>query len=347
MEFVSVPKARPGDKVAVLSPSFAAPAVAPRIHEQALERLAELTELEPVEFPTTRELGASAQDRAADFTAAFADPDIRAVLATIGGDDQITVVPHLDAELVRRDPKPFLGYSDNTNILNWLWTHGVPGYYGGSTQVQLGPGPGIDPIHAQALRAALLTGERLEITEPGESEDIGHDWNDPRALTEFGEREPTEPWVWSGPARSVTGRTWGGCIEVIQWILTAGRFPSDPAVLDGGVLLLESSEELIPAQEFGRILRSLGERGVVAAVDAVVVARPPTSDFTVRPSAEERRAKREEQRDVAISLVDRYNPDAVVVVGPPFGHTRPQWIVPYGGQMTVDGSTRRLFADYR
>lgn len=347
MEFVSVPKARPGDKVAVLSPSFAAPAVAPRIHEQALERLAELTELEPVEFPTTRELGASAQDRAADFNAAFADPDIRAVLATIGGDDQITVVPHLDAELVRRDPKPFLGYSDNTNILNWLWTHGVPGYYGGSTQVQLGPGPGIDPIHAQALRAALLTGERLEITEPGESEDIGHDWNDPRALTEFGEREPTEPWVWSGPARSVTGRTWGGCIEVIQWILTAGRFPSDPAVLDGGVLLLETSEELIPAQEFGRILRSLGERGVVAAVDAVVVARPPTSDFTVRPSAEERRAKRDDQRDVAISLVDRYNPDAVVVVGPPFGHTRPQWIVPYGGQMTVDGSTRRLFADYR
>jgi len=347
MEFVSVPKARPGDKVAVLSPSFAAPAVAPRIHEQALERLAELTELEPVEFPTTRELGASARDRAADFNAAFADPDIRAVLATIGGDDQITVVPHLDAELVRRDPKPFLGYSDNTNILNWLWIHGVPGYYGGSTQVQLGPGPGVDPIHAQALRAALLTGERLEITEPGESEDFGRDWNDPRALTEFGEREPTEPWAWSGPARSVTGRTWGGCIEVIQWILTAGRFPSDPAVLDGGVLLLESSEELIPAQEFGRILRSLGERGVVAAVDAVVVGRPPTSDFTLRPSAEERTAKRDEQRDVTISLVDRYNPDAVVVVGPPFGHTRPQWIVPYGGQMTVDGSTRRLFADYR
>ncbi|MFT3871790.1 MAG: LD-carboxypeptidase [Nocardioides sp.] len=311
MEFVSVPKARPGDKVAVLSPSFAAPAVAPRINEQALERLAALTELEPVEFPTTRELGASARDRAADFNAAFADPDIRAVLATIGGDDQITVVPHLDAELVRRDPKPFLGYSDNTNILNWLWTHGVPGYYVGSTQVQLGPGPGIDPIHAQALRAALLTGERLEITEPGESEDFGRDWNDPRALTESGEREPTEAWVWSGPSTSVTGRTWGGCIEVIQWILTAGRFPSDLAVLDGGV------------------------------------ARPPTSDFTVRPSAEERKAKRDEQRDMAISLVDRYNPDALVVVGPPFGHTRPQWIVPYGGQMTVDGSAKRLFADYR
>lgn len=341
-----MPKAKPGDKVAVLSPSFAAPGVAPAIHEQALKRLATLTKLEPVEFPTTRKLGAPARERADDLNAAFSDPEIRAVLATIGGEDQITVVPHLRPDVVLRDPKPFLGYSDNTNILNWLWGHGVPGYYGGSTQVQLGPGPYVDPIHEQALRSALISGERLELTEPGESEDIGLDWNDPRALTEFGERETTEPWTWAGPTRSVTGRTWGGCIEVIQWILTAGRFPIDPAVLDGGVLLLETSEDLIPAREFGWILRSLGERGILSAVDAVVVARPPTSDFNTRPSREERRAKREEQRSTAIALINAYNRDAVVVIGPPFGHTRPQWIVPFGGLMSVDGEARRLYADY-
>ena len=271
---------------------------------------------------------------------------VRAGLATIGGEDQITVVPPLDAGLITADPKPFVGYSDNTNVLNWLWTHGVAGFYGGSTQVQLGPGPSVDPVHELSLRAALVTGGRVELTEPGESEDIGHDWADPRALSEFGEREPTEPWAWSGPARSVTGRTWGGCIEVVQWILTAGRFPADPAVLEGGVLLLESSEDLIPAREFGWITRSLGERGLLEAVDAVVVARPPTSDFTTRPSADERRAKRYEQRDTAMDVVASYNADAVVVVGPPFGHTRPQWIVPYGGFMTIDGTNRRVFADY-
>jgi muramoyltetrapeptide carboxypeptidase LdcA involved in peptidoglycan recycling len=268
------------------------------------------------------------------------------VLATIGGEDQITVVPYLDAALVQADPKPFLGYSDNTNLLNWLWTHGVSGYYGGSTQVQLGPGPTVDDVHLRSLRAALLTGERLEVTEPGESEDIGKDWLDPAALSEFGQREPTEPWTWAGPARSVTGRTWGGCAEVVQWILTAGRFPSDPAVLAGGILLLETSEELIPAREFGWIVRSLGERGLLAAVDAVVVARPPTSSFQVRPTREERAARRAEQRDVAIETVQRYNPEAVIVAGVPFGHTRPQWILPYGGAMTVDGAARRIWAHY-
>jgi hypothetical protein len=118
-------RAVPGDRIAVLSPSFAAPAVAPQVHEQAMRRLEELTGLEPVEYPTTRRLGASSQDRAADVSA-FRDPEIRAVLATIGGEDQITVVPHLDPDLVPADPKPLLGYSDNTNLLNWLGTTASP-----------------------------------------------------------------------------------------------------------------------------------------------------------------------------------------------------------------------------
>ena len=343
---VHPPKVVPGDRVAVLSPSFAAPAVAPAVHEQAMRRLEALTGLVAVEYPTTRRLDASPRDRAADVDAAFADPQIRAVLATIGGEDQITVVPHLDPELVRADPRPFVGYSDSTNLLNWLWSHGVAAFHGGSTQVHLGPGPAVDEVHARSLRAALLRGGRLQVVDPGTSEDIGKDWEDPAALTEYGDREPTEPWTWDGPERSVTGPTWGGCIEVMQWFLTAGRSAADPAALEGGVLLLETSEELVPAREVGWIVRSLGERGLLAAVDAVLVARPPTSTFEVQPTADERAALRAEQRDEVIEVVRRYTQDAVVVVGVPFGHTRPQWIMPHGGSVTVDSASRQLWADY-
>ena len=343
---VQPPKARPGDRVAVLSPSFAAAGAFPAVHEQALRRLTEVTGLIPVEYPTTREVGASPQARAADLNAAFADPTIRGIVAVIGGEDQITVIPHLDADLVRRDPKPFLGTSDNTNLHHWLWANGIASFYGGSTQVHLGPGPGVDEIHARALRAALVTGETLQVVDPRESEDVGVDWADPRALTSFGEREQTEPWSWHGPARPVTGRTWGGCLEVLEWILTAGRFPFEPCVLDGGVLLIETSEELLPALNVGWIVRSLGERGILGAVDAVLVARPPVSDHSRRPPAEERARLRAEQRDTVVGMVQRYNPDAVVCVGIPFGHTRPQWILPHGGRITVDGAARRVVAEY-
>lgn len=82
---------RPGDRVAVLSPSFAAPGFAPAVHAQAMARIESELGLVPVEFATTRLLGASPEARAADVNAAFADESIRAVFASIGGGDQITV----------------------------------------------------------------------------------------------------------------------------------------------------------------------------------------------------------------------------------------------------------------
>ena len=346
MPLVHPPKARPGDKVAIVSPAFAAPAVAPEVHEQGVRRLVELTGLVPVEYPTTRQLDAPARDRARDLNAAFADPSIRAIVATIGGDDQITVIPHLDPEPVRADPKPFLGYSDNTNLLSWLWTQGVAAFHGGSVAVHLGPGPALDPVHAASLTAALMTGGRREITEPGEAEDYGLRWDDPAALASYGDREPTEPWTWAGPARTVTGPTWGGCIEVVQWILTAGRFPTDPSALAGHVLLVESSEDQPSATEVGYILRSMGERGLLSEVVGVLAARPAASDHEHPGTPESRKAFRDAQREAVIDTVHRYNPDAVVCVGVPFGHTRPQWILPYGGEVTLDGAEQRVFADF-
>ena len=228
-------------------------------------------------------VGATPRARAADLNAAFADPDIRGILAVIGGEDQITVIPHLDAELARRDPKPFLGTSDNTNLHHWLWANGVASFYGGSSQVHLGPGPGVDDVHARSLRAALLTGGTLEITDPGESEDVGVDWGDPRALTAFGEREPTEPWSWHGPARSVTGRTWGGCIEVIEQILTAGRFPFGPAS-SGGVLVIETSEELLPARNVaGSSARWASAESSRRSMLSSSPVRPCPTSLAVRP----------------------------------------------------------------
>lgn len=339
------PKLCAGDRVAILSPAFAAPAVSEVLHEQALRRLTELTGLVPVEFPTTRQLGASAEARAADVNAAFADPDIRAIMATIGGDDQITVTRHLDTAAARNDPKPFFGMSDNTNILNWLWREGIASYHGGSTQVHLGPGPAVDDIHLRSLRAALLDGGTLEITEPGESEDYGQRWEDARSLNEYGDRRPTEAWTWAGAERTVTAETWGGCLEVLSQLALADRLPTN-AELAGKILLLETSERLTPAETVAEHLRAFGERGLLGAVAGVLVARAPASTFEHNPDDAGRAALRAAQRDAVLEQVGRYNPDAVVCVGPPFGHTRPQWILPYGGRMTLDAPARRISAEY-
>jgi len=42
----------------------------------------------------------------------------------------------------------------------------------------------------------------------------------------------------------------------------------------------------------------------------------------------------------------RLAPRPTFLAGIPFGHTRPQWILPHGGAITVDGIARRVVADY-
>ena len=95
-----------------------------------------------------------------------------------------------------------------------------------------------------------------------------------------------------------------------------------------------------------RWVRSLGERGILNAVNGVLIARAPTSNFEHRPALEARSRLRAAQRDAVIAEVTRYNPEAVICVGVPFGHTRPQWILPYGGEITMDGSSRTVSALY-
>jgi muramoyltetrapeptide carboxypeptidase LdcA involved in peptidoglycan recycling len=344
--FVAPPKPAPGDRVAIVSPSFAAPAAYPAIHELAMRRLREEIGVEPVEYATTRRLDASPADRAADLVAAFTDPTIGAVLATSGGDDQLTVLPHLDAEAVRANPKPFVGFSDNTNLLNWLWNLGIVGYHGGSTMLHLGRGGATHPLSVGSLRSALFTRDEVALTP---IEAYGEDpiaWDAPEALTTAPPQRPSEGWTWHRPDRVVEGPTWGGNLEVLHWNLAAGRWIRPADDYAGCILVLETSEEMPSATEVHRMLRNLGERGILGRVAALVVGRPKASHFPTPSSDEERAAYVREQREAFVRALDEYHPTAMAVFGIDIGHTDPQWIVPYGGPMRIDGHGRTIRVRY-
>ncbi|CAN5218798.1 hypothetical protein BH09MYX1_BH09MYX1_09620 [soil metagenome] len=61
---------------------------------------------------------------------------------------------------------------------------------------------------------------------------------------------------------------------------------------------------------------------------------------------EARIAFRRDQREALLHAMATYNPDAMVVVGPDFGHTDPQYVIPYGGLMTIDGPQRKIRVRY-
>jgi muramoyltetrapeptide carboxypeptidase LdcA involved in peptidoglycan recycling len=112
------------------------------------------------------------------------------------------------------------------------------------------------------------------------------------------------------------------------------------------VLLLETSEEMPPAEEVFRMLRNAGERGLLEQFPAVLVATAKASAIGNRPPQGERRKYRDDQQAAVLRALEKYNPSAMAVFGVDFGHTTPQWVLPYGGRMTIDGPARKITAHF-
>jgi muramoyltetrapeptide carboxypeptidase LdcA involved in peptidoglycan recycling len=292
-------------------------------------------------------MGSTPQERADDIHAAFADPDIKAVIASIGGDDQITVLPLLDRELIRANPKPFFGYSDNTNLLVYLWNCGIVGYHGGSVMSELGRPGAMAPLTAESVRAALFTSGEYELRSAERWRDVDRDWADPATFDSEPETRPGTGWTWVNPDRVVKGRSWGGCLEIVAGLLMADReIPRDLSVHDGGVLFLETSEELPSGEEVFRILRNMGERGLLQRFSALLMGRAKTWSFEHPNSPEEGARYAAEQRAAVLRAMRAYAPDTTIVFDVDLGHTDPQIVIPYGGAIRVDGPARRITVTY-
>ncbi|PAZ12978.1 LD-carboxypeptidase [Streptomyces sp. SA15] len=341
------PKPLPGDRIAVISPSDGLPELFPRPYELGLERLRTEYGLEPVEYPTTRKMGTTPRERADDIHAAFADPGVKAVMASIGGDDQITVLPLLDRELIRANPKPFFGMSDNTNLLAYLHNTGIVAYHGATVMVQLGRPGALHPQTAESLRAALFTSSEYELRPAERWSDVDRDWADPATFEAEPETRPGTGWTWLNADRVVEGRSWGGNLEILGWLLMADReVCHDLTVYDGGVLLLETSEDLPSGTEVFCTLRNMGERGLLQRFSALLMGRPKTWSFERPNSPEEGARYAAEQREAVLRAMRIYAPETTIVFDVDFGHTDPQLVIPYGGTVRVDGPARRITVAY-
>jgi muramoyltetrapeptide carboxypeptidase LdcA involved in peptidoglycan recycling len=267
-------------------------------------------------------------------------------MASIGGSDEITVLPYLDPDVFLAHPKRFFGYSDNTNFLNYLWNLGVVGYHGGSTLVHLARPGGVHPVSFASLRAAVFTNDTVELQPVDTFTDFEAEWSD---LSTLESEVPTTPelgWYWHNADHVVTGPTWGGNLEILHWNLAANRFIRESNEYAGCVLILETSEDMPSSDEVFYMLRNFGERGLLRQFPAIVVAKPKAWHHDRRLDEESRSKFRRDQRDAVFHAISTYNPEALVVIGPDFGHTDPQYVIPYGGQMTVDGPNQRITMTY-
>jgi len=335
-------KLQKGDKVAVLSPSFAAPAIFPKVFELGLQRISDEFRLEPVEYPTTRQLNASAEERARDIVAAFSDPEIKAVIASIGGDDQVTYIHKMSPGVFIKNPKLFLGYSDNSHLCNFLFRHEIPSYYGACVMTQFAMQGEMDRYTVENIRHALFDSGEYEISSSEEYNEIGLNWKDETLLATRRTYEKNTGWIWDAPMDS-EGVLWGGCLESIDDMLRNNT--PIPSLKEFGniVLMLETSEEIPSHGYVQRVIRALGERGILQEVQGIFVGRPKAWEFDKQFTKEERTTYTDEQQKTILETVRAYNKNVPLVQNMNFGHTDPQIPMPYGGKARVDSNKKRIF----
>ena len=159
-----------GDKVAIAAPSSP---VSDEKLEMSVESIKFLG-LEPVVMPSCHMahgyLAGPDKQRADDINTAFADKDIKGIFCLRGGYGTTRLLPMLDFEMVKSNPKIFIGYSDISSLhFNINQKSGLVTFHG--------PMPTTDyRVHEgftnDSLRTCLFAPEKLKIIGNPEGEEI-------------------------------------------------------------------------------------------------------------------------------------------------------------------------------
>ena len=156
-----------GDRVAVVAPasSFARDEFDRGIRE--LSRLGFEPVFDDRVFATeSGYLAGSAETRAATFMGYWDDPRVAALMAVRGGYGSVHLLPLLDRERVKANPKLFIAYSDNTSLLSWLTCGcGVTALHGPMLEGRLAGGAA--KYDERSLLALARDGRDLELCPDG------------------------------------------------------------------------------------------------------------------------------------------------------------------------------------
>jgi muramoyltetrapeptide carboxypeptidase len=324
------PRAKPGDAVAVVSPSFGAVGAWPHRAERGRAYLESLG-LEVRMMPHARRadswISASAEERAEDLHEAFADDSVTVVLCSIGGNHSNQVLPYLDYEVVRDHPKIFHAYSDVT-VLAWAFARhaGLRSFYGPPLVLGMAEYPRVLDYSDRWLRAAWFGGESLDFvpaeqwTEEFLDFDTQQDLERPRKLRD------NEGWVTlrEGVAR---GPLIGGCLETICWHLKGS---SEWLDLSGCILFVETSEEAPSPETVDAYLTDLERLHVFEDISGLLVGRPAYYKPEDVPVLWDVFVRRSEASGVPILA----NLD--------LGHTDPLLTIPMGAEAHLDAGNRTL-----
>ncbi|MEC7010041.1 MAG: LD-carboxypeptidase [Pseudomonadota bacterium] len=247
---------RPGDTIGLVAPaSVTYESLQLQIALEALEAMGLKAKVGPHVMDRYGYLAGEDEDRASDINAAFADPEIDAVFALRGGWGASRLLPFLDFDLIAKNPKIFLGYSDITSLLNAIYAKaGVVTFHGPNVMSRW------NEFTYQGMREVLFDARASTYSNPEVIDD------------DLVARKYRIQTINAGKA---TGHLIGGNLTLMSALVGTSYFPN----ASGAILFLEDVGEAI--YRVDRMMTQLKLSGVLGQVSGVVFGH--FTDVTPNP----------------------------------------------------------------
>ena len=341
-------KLNPGDLVATVSLSSAMAGKIPGRYNYAKKQFEDAFGVKIIEMPNslkTDELYENPEIRLDDLMMAVKNPEIKAILTNIGGDDTVRLLRYMTEEhfeTIRKNPKIFLGMSDTTANHLMFFHAGVSSFYSASLMFGYGENCGLPKIMVENTKKTLF--DNSPVGELPQSDEFIVEkiyWDDKNDVLR--KRTKTDGWHFIQGNKKIQGRLLGGCMELLAMTNGTRIYPSSDE-WKGAILFLETSEIRAIPEQFGDFLRNLEATGILENLAGILMGRPG-GEFS---------AAKDSEREPWLALYPKFEEylmmvcaecgrsDMPIVANMDFGHTVPQIILPYGALTEIDPINKKV-----
>lgn len=316
-----------GQCIGYFSPSSPATVFAPKRHARAkayLEKKGFELRAGSLTGKTEGYRSGSIKERAEELNALIRDPHVRCIMSTIGGMNSNALLPYIDYDALRKDPKIIVGYSDMTAILLGIYAKtGITTFYGPALVASFGEyEPLVDETFgyfADICMAKANVPHSFPIPVGWTDEFI--DWQTQDRVKSVRDNA----WVTLSPGKA-TGRLIGGNLNTMQGIWGS---PYMPEIQDGDILFIEDSLKDIATVERSFCMLKLS--GIFDRIGGLILGKHELFDD---------KGTGKTQQDVLLEVLDEKR--LPILSEFDACHTHPMLTLPIGAKVTLDADEKSV-----
>lgn len=326
-----------GDKIAIVSLSWGGLGDEKLIHKYyiAKERLENDFGLEVVTMPNALKGSKFVYEhpelRAQDLMDAFKDETIKGIFCAIGGDDSVRLLPYIDYDIIKNNPKIFMGYSDTTVSHFMMRKAGLVSYYGPSIMCEFGEYVKMFDYTKAAVENILFkdtTNYEIKSSEYWSNDFVS--WKEENKNIQKKLIKEEHGYEILNGSGKISGELIGGCLDVFPMITGTEIWP-ELNVWKDKILLIETSEEKPTPDYVLYYLRNLGALGILNSTKAIIVGKPQDEMYY------------EEYKEIYKKIIKEFKCDNLgVIYNVNIGHAYPTGLLPLGIEYEIDFDNKTI-----